>query len=172
MTPLWGFSSFPYRFSAESFPSATRFLAGLFRHLEPMKKPWLLAAASCIAAFATLAFVQSQEGETTPSVQTGTSVHPIAFPHNTHAGTQDGEFQIDWLPWRGHSWHVGLSLPLGQPWRGKTRPRNAHQPIDSTDPPVLLYTPDVPELEEAVANLTESALWINRLACSCTACTT
>jgi len=56
-----------------------------------MKKPWLLAAASSIAAFGTLAFVQSQEGEPPPPVPSSTSVHPIAFPHNTHAG----EFKID-----------------------------------------------------------------------------
>ena len=56
-----------------------------------MKKPWLLAAACSIAAFGTLAFVQSQEGEPTLPVPASTSVHPIAFPHNTHAG----DFKID-----------------------------------------------------------------------------
>jgi hypothetical protein len=56
-----------------------------------MKKPWLLVAVSGIAAFATLAFVQSQEGDPPPQSTAVTSVHPIAFPHNTHAG----EFQID-----------------------------------------------------------------------------
>lgn len=56
-----------------------------------MKKPWLLAAASAIAAFVTLAFVQSQEEGAPPLGAAQTSVHPIAFPHNTHAG----DFQID-----------------------------------------------------------------------------
>lgn len=56
-----------------------------------MKKPWLLVAVSGMAAFATLAFVQSQEGDPPPQVTAATSVHPIAFPHNTHAG----DFQID-----------------------------------------------------------------------------
>lgn len=56
-----------------------------------MKKPWVLAAASGIAALSTLAFVQSQEGDTPPPPQTVTTVQPIAFPHNTHAG----DFQID-----------------------------------------------------------------------------
>jgi len=56
-----------------------------------MKKPWVLAAATGIAAFSTLAFVQSQEGQGPPPSQTATTVQPIAFPHNTHAG----DFQID-----------------------------------------------------------------------------
>jgi hypothetical protein len=56
-----------------------------------MKKPWLLAAVTVVAASATLAFVQSQEVESTPPAAPATSVHPIAFPHNTHAG----DFKID-----------------------------------------------------------------------------
>lgn len=56
-----------------------------------MKKPWVLAAATGIAALSTLAFVQSQGEEATPSPQTAATVQPIAFPHNTHAG----DFQID-----------------------------------------------------------------------------
>ncbi len=55
-----------------------------------MKKPWVLAALSGIAAVATLAFVQSQGEGPTPPPNTGTD-QPIAFPHNTHAG----QFQID-----------------------------------------------------------------------------
>jgi hypothetical protein len=60
-----------------------------------MKKPWMLAAVSIIAAFATVAFVRLQEGEAPSPAQTGTSVHPIAFPHNTHAGQPPDGFQID-----------------------------------------------------------------------------
>jgi hypothetical protein len=56
-----------------------------------MKKPWVLAAATGIAALSTLAFVQSQSGEAPPPPQTVSTVQPIAFPHNTHAG----DFQID-----------------------------------------------------------------------------
>jgi len=56
-----------------------------------MRKPWFVAAVSVIAAFVTLAFVRSQEGGAPAPVPTGTSVHPIAFPHNTHAG----DFKID-----------------------------------------------------------------------------
>jgi hypothetical protein len=56
-----------------------------------MKKPWVIVAATGAAALLTLAFVQSQEGEPPPPVQNATTVQPIAFPHNTHAG----DFQID-----------------------------------------------------------------------------
>jgi len=56
-----------------------------------MKKPWVLAAATGIAALSTLAFVQSQEGQAPPPSQAAATVQPIAFPHNTHAG----DFQID-----------------------------------------------------------------------------
>ena len=56
-----------------------------------MKKPWVIAAATGIAAISTLAFVRFQEGEAPPPSQTDTTVQPIAFPHNTHAG----DFQID-----------------------------------------------------------------------------
>ena len=56
-----------------------------------MKKPWVIVAATGAAALLTLAFVQSQEGEPPPPVQSATTVQPIAFPHNTHAG----DFQID-----------------------------------------------------------------------------
>ncbi|MFH1765535.1 MAG: cytochrome c3 family protein [Gemmatimonadota bacterium] len=56
-----------------------------------MKKPWILPAASVIAALVTLASVQSQVGDAPPPTSTATTVHPIAFPHNTHAG----KFRID-----------------------------------------------------------------------------
>jgi hypothetical protein len=56
-----------------------------------MKKPWVLVAVTAIVAISTLAFVQTQEGEVSPQPQTDTTVQPIAFPHDTHAG----DFQID-----------------------------------------------------------------------------
>jgi hypothetical protein len=56
-----------------------------------MKKPWVFAAATGIAALSTLAFARSQEGEVPLPPQIATTVQPIAFPHNTHAGS----FHID-----------------------------------------------------------------------------
>jgi hypothetical protein len=57
-----------------------------------MKKPWILAAATGIAALCTLAFVQSEGEDSVSSSEPGVeTVQPIAFPHDTHAG----EFRID-----------------------------------------------------------------------------
>ena len=60
-----------------------------------MKKPWLLVAATISAALVTLAFVQSQEGGAPAAPSAATTVQPIAFPHNTHAGSPPVGFQID-----------------------------------------------------------------------------
>ena len=56
-----------------------------------MKKPWALVAWVGILAFATVAFVQSQEGEPSAPPPATATVQPIAFPHDTHAG----QYQID-----------------------------------------------------------------------------
>ncbi len=37
-----------------------------------------------------------------------------------------GDFRIDWFPGRGNSFSFGLNVPIGQPYKGKTRPKNAH----------------------------------------------
>jgi hypothetical protein len=72
-----------------------------------------------------------------------------------------GQLQLNYLPTRGHSWQVGLQVPIGQPWAGKTRPRNAHHVIPTPpEPPVDFAT--TPALEEALAHVSESARWINR----------
>jgi hypothetical protein len=56
-----------------------------------MKKPWVFAVATGVAALSTVAFTQSREGDAPPPPQANTTVQPIAFPHNTHAG----DFQVD-----------------------------------------------------------------------------
>ena len=58
-----------------------------------MKKPWLFPVAGVIAALFTLAFVQLQQGGDSlpPPGPSATTVQPIAFPHNTHAG----QFRMD-----------------------------------------------------------------------------
>ncbi len=60
-----------------------------------MKKPWLLAAITVLVAFATLAFVKFQEGESPPPPVVSTTIQPIAFPHDKHAGQPPEGFQID-----------------------------------------------------------------------------
>jgi hypothetical protein len=56
-----------------------------------MKKTWLLAAVTVVSALGILAFVQSQEEAAPPSTTAVSTIQPIAFPHNTHAG----QFQLD-----------------------------------------------------------------------------
>ena len=56
-----------------------------------MKKPWVLMGAILLATVTTMAFVQAQSEDSPPPPPAQTTVQPIAFPHNTHAG----DFQID-----------------------------------------------------------------------------
>ncbi len=73
------------------------------------------------------------------------------------------DLQLNWWPWRDHSWSVGLAIPLNQPWRGRSRPRRAHQSLDAPDLPQIAYELDVPQMSDALANLGEAADWLNRL---------
>jgi hypothetical protein len=65
-----------------------------------MKKPWLVMALAGATLTGTLAFVGSQEGDAPQEPQPATvdatsTVQPIAFPHDTHAGSGEGQFGID-----------------------------------------------------------------------------
>ncbi len=71
--------------------------------------------------------------------------------------------RLNWLPWRGHTVSFGLTVPLGQGALGDTRARNAHAslPEGRLEP---MPSPSVePALEDALANVTETAGWVNRL---------
>jgi len=37
-----------------------------------------------------------------------------------------GDMRIDWFPGLGNSFSFGMSVPIGQPYMGKTRPKSAH----------------------------------------------
>ncbi|MFV1987483.1 MAG: hypothetical protein ACC682_09375 [Gemmatimonadota bacterium] len=73
-----------------------------------------------------------------------------------------GSLQLNWLPTRSHSWHVGLEVPVGQPWRGNTSPPDAHYAIADAPEPVVDVRPSA-RLLDAIADLEESAHWVNRL---------
>jgi hypothetical protein len=66
-----------------------------------IKKPWILALAVVAVALVTVAFVtvRSQDAaaptDTASVVMDGPEGQPVAFPHNVHAGTAEGQFQID-----------------------------------------------------------------------------
>ena len=86
--------------------------------------------------------------------------HPVrrggVFGHGTLVN-------IDWLPGRDHSFTVGVRVPIGQHNQGKTRPRQDHVTLTSPRPWLLSYVNEEPTLDEALANVRETAHWINRL---------
>jgi len=65
-----------------------------------MKKPWLVLAMAGATLTGTLAFSSTQDSDTAaqsePAPEAASpTAQPIAFPHNTHAGTGEGQFGID-----------------------------------------------------------------------------
>jgi len=73
-----------------------------------------------------------------------------------------GNLRIDWFPGRSHSFSLGLSIPLGQPFMGKSRPTLDHVPLPKTSPPgKSVYDPE-PKLRETLTNMRHAADWINR----------
>lgn len=59
-----------------------------------MTRHWLFAGLSCAAALVTLAFVQREQEADDPAEPEET-VHPIAFPHDVHAGSEPGQNRMD-----------------------------------------------------------------------------
>jgi len=72
-----------------------------------------------------------------------------------------GSVQINWLPWRGQL-TVGAQVPLLQPWVGQTRPRNTQEALPKEDPAEAAPVDDA-SLNAVLANVRESAHWVNRL---------
>ena len=63
-----------------------------------MRKHWLVGGAASAMALASLAFIQAQDAQ--QAAAPGGAVafvapQPIAFPHNTHAGTEPGQMAMD-----------------------------------------------------------------------------
>jgi hypothetical protein len=73
-----------------------------------------------------------------------------------------GNLRIDYLPGRDHSFNVGVSLPVGQRFAGRTRARRDHVAVRDAEPADVPYEPE-PSLSEAAANAGEIARWIHRL---------
>lgn len=71
-----------------------------------------------------------------------------------------GMVALDWLP-SASAFNVGLQVPLGQPWAGKTRPPSMKYRVsgDQSDVPVVQYAD--PNLDAVLANVREGAYWIN-----------
>lgn len=68
-----------------------------------MKKHWIIVAATAVTAAGSLAVVRSQAQEAeTAAAETAAAAapadptaQPIQFPHDIHAGTDEGQFGID-----------------------------------------------------------------------------
>ena len=74
------------------------------------------------------------------------------------------EFRIDWLPGRAHSVFAGLRFYLNQPYRGKSRPKEAlvTLPRIASDVENLPETEFSPELNETLEHLMHASIWISR----------
>ena len=73
-----------------------------------------------------------------------------------------GALRVDYIPGRERSLSVGVRLPFGQPFLGKTRPRQDHVVLAAPEPPPIFLIPDS-TLTEALGNAAEHAHWVNRL---------
>lgn len=72
-----------------------------------------------------------------------------------------GCLRIDWSPGHTHTFSVGLSIPLAQPWQGKTRPKKDHVSLANESPlPIPPFTLDE-RLQHALTNIRHAAKWIN-----------
>jgi hypothetical protein len=70
--------------------------------------------------------------------------------------------RLNWLPWKGQTVTLGLSVPLGQKALGDTRAQQAHAILPDAQSEPLLEPSDDPALDAALANVAETASWVNR----------
>ncbi|MBI2403707.1 MAG: hypothetical protein HYV20_13425 [Gemmatimonadetes bacterium] len=73
------------------------------------------------------------------------------------------DLTIEWLPTRPGSFNLTVNVPLRQPHRGKTRPQRDFVRLDDRRPRPVEFRPSEPSLLEAMHDLRDGALWINRL---------
>jgi hypothetical protein len=73
-----------------------------------------------------------------------------------------GDLRFDWFPGRKNSISLGLSIPIGQPFMGKTRPKLNHVSLPRSKPvQASEYSPGL-ELRKTLINLHHASEWINR----------
>ena len=73
-----------------------------------------------------------------------------------------GQVTVDWLPGR-QGFNLGFQFPLGSRWAGKTRPGQIKYPVSPDRPALKTVEYSQPALEPALANVRETAYWVNRL---------
>jgi hypothetical protein len=73
-----------------------------------------------------------------------------------------GRIRIDWIPAAGPTFSLGLEIPIGQKFMGKTRPRmDCVRLPRAPKPEEVIYKPTA-VLEESLKKIRSSADWINR----------
>ncbi len=67
-----------------------------------------------------------------------------------------GQLRVDWIPARDQTVQIGFSLPLAQPWLGKTRPRRTEvrlpEPPDEVEPATRVDVAEGQAILEGVRN--------------------
>ena len=75
-----------------------------------------------------------------------------------------GKFRVDWIPGRDHSFNFGLTFPLGQPYKGKTRTK--HDRVALPPPPEKLQISEeialAWKLEPFLERARHAASWMNK----------
>lgn len=89
----------------------------------------------------------------------------LSFIHPIKRGgilVDGGKFRLDYLPGRSHSFTMGIQIPVGNRFAGRTRPREDWVRLRDDDAAVIPYAPSN-ELLESIGNSRELAGWVNRL---------
>lgn len=73
-------------------------------------------------------------------------------------------FRLDWIPGRDHSFNVGLTIPLWQPYKGKTRPKQdrvslpEHRKKKKISKEIILTD----QIESVLEKICHAAGWVNK----------
>jgi len=89
----------------------------------------------------------------------------LSFVHPLRRGgffVGGGSLWIDYLPGRNHSAGIGIRLPLGQKFMGRTRARRGHASLSSRGSPPIRHEPDSAAVA-ALGRVREQARWIYRM---------
>jgi len=73
------------------------------------------------------------------------------------------DLRFEWLPTRDQSLILALTVPLWQPYAGKTRPRHDYVRIPRHEPAPVGSLEHDPALDEVLENLRVLSHWVNRL---------
>ncbi len=74
-----------------------------------------------------------------------------------------GMLRLNWYPTESHGFTVGVSLPMGDPFVGRTRPLRDYVVVARDYAAPVPYKVSDPALEDALDSLAASAEWIRRV---------